>query len=244
VLGVGPDAVVGANPDRVFGVSEINQTSLSALHAPVSKTVHLRDRWLELAAAPVFSQDRRLLGAVVAWTDVTGRHSTSEHVAQSLGQMTAAISQISSNAQEATQTAHEAATTAAEISERFARLRESSAAVGDVVGVIDRVASQTQLLALNATIEAARVGEAGRGFAVVAGEVKDLARETANSTGDIRTRVQAIQAGTEEATTAVNRIVEIMSEISDRQTTIAAAVEEQTSTSTELRRILTEVLGS
>ena len=85
------------------------------------------------------------------------------------------------------------------------KLGESSAEIGNVIKVITSIAEQTNLLALNATIEAARAGEAGKGFAVVATEVKDLAQETARATEDISRRVEAIQADTDGAVTAIER---------------------------------------
>jgi methyl-accepting chemotaxis protein len=121
-----------------------------------------------------------------------------------------------------------------------AKLGQSSIEIAGVVKVITSIAEQTNLLALNATIEAARAGEAGKGFAVVANEVKELAQETAKATQDITERVQAIQADTEGAVQAIGRISSIIGQINDSQATIAAAVEEQTATTTEMNRNVAE----
>jgi len=109
-----------------------------------------------------------------------------------------------------------------------------------VVKVITSIAEQTNLLALNATIEAARAGEAGKGFAVVASEVKDLAQETARATGDISRRIEAIQTDSEAAVAAIARISEIIEEVNSYQTTIASAVEEQTATTSQMSRNVSE----
>ena len=71
--------------------------------------------------------------------------------------------------------------------------------IGKVIDEIQDIAEQTNLLALNATIEAARAGDAGKGFAVVATEVKELAKQTAAATEDIRKRIVGIQGSTAEA---------------------------------------------
>jgi methyl-accepting chemotaxis protein len=119
-------------------------------------------------------------------------------------------------------------------------LGRSSAEIGKVVKVITSIAEQTNLLALNATIEAARAGEAGRGFAVVANEVKDLARETARATEDIGAKIEAMQSDTQRAVSNIGGIRDVIESIDALQTRIAAAVEEQSVTTSEISRNIGE----
>ncbi len=157
-------------------------------------------------------------------------------VAAGSEQMGASIREIAQNATEAARVAGQAVSAAAATTATVTRLGDSSREIGNVVKLITSIAEQTNLLALNATIEAARAGEAGKGFAVVAGEVKDLARETARATEDIARRVEAIQADTDGAVAAIGQITAVIGSINDYQTTIAAAVEEQTATTNEINR--------
>ncbi|NJC66915.1 methyl-accepting chemotaxis protein [Planosporangium flavigriseum] len=161
-------------------------------------------------------------------------------VAAGTEQMTASIREIATNASEAAQVATEAVTVAKNVNGTVSKLATSSAEIGDVIKLITSIAEQTNLLALNATIEAARAGDAGKGFAVVASEVKDLAQETARATGDISQRVEAIQADTAAAAQAIGEIAEVIERINGYSTTIASAVEEQTSTTSEISRSVSE----
>src|SRR3712207_945289 len=131
--------------------------------------------------------------------------------------MGASINEIAQNAAEAARVAGTAVQAAEETTRTVSKLGVSSQEIGEVVKTITSIAEQTNLLALNATIEAARAGEAGKGFAVVANEVKELAQETAKATEDIARRVDAIQADTAGATTAISGIAGIISQINDFQ---------------------------
>jgi methyl-accepting chemotaxis protein len=161
-------------------------------------------------------------------------------VAAGAEEMGASIREIANNANDAARIAGEAVALVQDTNATVGQLGDSSRAIGDVVRVITSIAEQTNLLALNATIEAARAGEAGKGFAVVASEVKELAQETATATEDIVRRIEAIQNDTTGAVAAIARIDAVIAQISDYQTTIASAVEEQTATTNEMSRSVSE----
>jgi methyl-accepting chemotaxis protein len=155
-------------------------------------------------------------------------------------EMGASIKEIAKSANEAARVATTAVKVADRTNSTVAKLGESSAEIGNVIKVITSIAEQTNLLALNATIEAARAGEAGKGFAVVANEVKELAKQTAKATEDIGQKIEAIQTDTKGAVEAIAQIGDIINQINDLQNTIASAVEEQTVTTGEISRNISE----
>ena len=191
-------------------------------------------------------------GTLTKAADVTQQLSTSaangsrtvsesiQSTAAATEEITSSVGEIGRQVMESSRVAQRAVQQAEKTNSSISELSAAAARIGDVVKLITAIAEQTNLLALNATIEAARAGESGKGFAVVAGEVKDLARETARATEDIARKVEAIQADTQGAVAAIDRINEIISAINDHQATIASAVEEQTATTNEMSRSVTE----
>lgn len=98
---------------------------------------------------------------------------------------------------------------------RILDLAQAATRIGEVVNLIQSIAKQTNLLALNATIEAARAGSAGRGFAIVAQEVKALASQTAQATGDIQAHIAGMQTATDGSVAALRGVSDIITRIAE-----------------------------
>ncbi|MEZ5964115.1 MAG: methyl-accepting chemotaxis protein [Planctomycetota bacterium] len=166
--------------------------------------------------------------------------STVRTVAAALEQMTASIAEVAKSADNAATVAEQAAELTRASSQRIDVLGSAAKEIGKVIEAIQDIAEQTNLLALNATIEAARAGEAGSGFSVVASEVKDLARQTAEATQDIRQRIERIQASTGETVQAIAQIDQVIVKVTDASRAIATAVSEQRSATQEISQNLSQ----
>ena len=155
-------------------------------------------------------------------------------VASAAEELSASLSEVGRQVTESATIASNAVDDARATNEKVQGLADAAKKIGEVVNLINDIASQTNLLALNATIEAARAGDAGKGFAVVASEVKSLASQTAKATEDIAGQVGAIQEATNQAVAAIQGIDQTIVQISDIATTIAASVEQQNTATKEI----------
>jgi methyl-accepting chemotaxis protein len=155
-------------------------------------------------------------------------------VASAAEEMTSTINEIAENAEKARNISSKAVDQAKSASERMGELGQAAQKIGMVTETITEISEQTNLLALNATIEAARAGEAGKGFAVVANEIKDLARQTAQATLDIKNQIDDVQRTTKSTVVEIDQISEVISGVNDIVATIATAVEEQTAATKEI----------
>ncbi len=169
--------------------------------------------------------------------------ATAAHISDNMQRIAAATEEMAATTREVAQHAAQAASVAETVAQEVVAanstvsdLEDSSIEIQTVVDLIRQIADQTHLLALNATIEAGRAGDAGHGFAVVASEVKALARQTAAATGHVNDSVKSIQTGSAEAAGIMSHFTDTMARVSDNQSAIAAAVEEQTETTKEIGR--------
>jgi methyl-accepting chemotaxis protein len=157
-------------------------------------------------------------------------------VSAAVEEMTATIGEIAQSAERSANVAAEATKLAEVSNAKVGQLGAAADEIGKVIEVIQDIAEQTNLLALNATIEAARAGEAGKGFAVVATEVKELAKQTATATDDIRRRIEAIQSSSSEAVQSIAEISQAIRNVNEVANTIASAVEEQSITTRQIAK--------
>jgi methyl-accepting chemotaxis protein len=191
--------------------------------------------------------------------DLGGR---TEATAASLEEQASAMEEISSTVKMTSERASQAATFAVDNSEVAQKggavftevvatmrdIHNSSSKIGDIIGVIDGIAFQTNILALNAAVEAARAGEAGRGFAVVASEVRTLAQRSASAAKEIKDlisdSVSKVECGTrvvEGAGQTMTQVVSNARQINDYLAEIATAAREQSLGVGEVGRAIQEL---
>lgn len=168
-------------------------------------------------------------------------NSLSSSVASASEELSASVQEISNQVRQSTHVIGEAVAEAKATEAMVSGLVAAAEKIGQVTALISDIADQTNLLALNATIEAARAGEAGKGFAVVASEVKNLANETAKATEEIKSQIGGIQSVAHGTAEEIQKIVQIISKVSQISASIADAVSQQSVATKEVAFNINEV---
>ena len=217
--------------DSATAILELLELELGAMIRQLERAANSVAGGAEATAATLATIRQRTDALTGRTSAAQGTATTFSHAAD---KFTQSAQGIGSQVRDAGKLADQAAAAAREASANVDRLRESSAAIGNVVNLIAQIARQTTLLALNSTIEAARAGEAGRGFAVVATEVKALAVQTQNATEEITKKIEALQrdaAGSVDAVHRISRAIEAIRPVFDN---VNGAVAEQNATTGEM----------
>lgn len=161
-------------------------------------------------------------------------------VATATEEMSATVNEIAQNSEKARSITTQAVSKAQNASVKVNELGVAAQAINKVTEVITEISEQTNLLALNATIEAARAGDAGKGFAVVANEIKELAKQTAEATHEIKNKIGGIQNSTSDTVEQINTVSQVINQVNDLVATIATAVEEQSTASQEISQNISQ----
>jgi methyl-accepting chemotaxis protein len=169
--------------------------------------------------------------------------SSLSSVASATEEMSATVGDISSNTSKARSISEQAMGQAQTITDQMQKLGQAAQEIGHVTETITNISAQTNLLALNATIEAARAGTAGKGFAVVANEIKELARQTAEATEDIKARIAGIQSSTGTAISDIEQITNVIRDVGSIVASIAAAIEEQATVTKDVAGNIAQASG-
>ncbi|MDK9705781.1 MAG: methyl-accepting chemotaxis protein [Desulforhopalus sp.] len=214
-----------------------NLAEIASNLAKNAQTTSERSNTVATAAEEMSANLNNVAAAMEESTTNTGM------VASAAEEMTATINEIARNSAQANEISGKAVKQAVATSERMARLGASADAISKVTETITEISEQTNLLALNATIEAARAGEAGKGFAVVANEIKELAKQTATATLDIKTKIDDVQQTTMGTVQDIEEITTVINNVNAIVATITTAVGEQSKATEEIASNINQAAG-
>lgn len=220
----------------IVSATQSFETQASTLVQSLSASVHAMDRAADavaLSSCETQNEASIVLEAAKNATDVLGSVTVAAlDLSRSAATISTEMIQSSAVAASALEDAMQTKT-------QVAHLVTAAHEIDDAVRFIEDIARQTNLLAFNATIEAANAGEAGRGFAIVAGEVKFLARRTAEATTLINERIQLIQRASERTAEGINLVAATLDHMNAISSTTAAAMSEQSRSSGDIAAALT-----
>ncbi len=228
--------VIG-NINEGIGVLSSSSANLSASATQMSDGSYLASGKAHAVAAAAEEMTSNVTSVAAGMRQTTTNLSS---VSSATEQMTSTIGEIAGNSEKARRITEEATRHAARISEQMNQLGAAALEIGKVTEAITEISSQTNLLALNATIEAARAGSAGKGFAVVANEIKALAQQTAAATEDIKRKIASVQTSTTSGIAGIEKVSQVIHEVSDIVGSIAAAIEEQSTVTKDIARNIAE----
>ena len=212
---------------EVTGGVQTLASSATELSAVSSQTTHAVKSMSEKASTVAAAAEEASANTTSVAASMEQAATNLASVASATEEMSATVGEIAANSEKARTISEQATAQAQTISALMQQLGRAAQEIGKVTETITDISSQTNLLALNATIEAARAGAAGKGFAVVANEIKELARQTATATEDIKAKISGVQNSAGSAITDIEKISGVIKEVGAIVSSIAASIEEQ-----------------